>query len=174
MINVTIEFEGYLMKKVCIIGCFAIGHDMTDGQTIKTKTVHEELVKEFGKENVLQIDTYGRIITFFKIPFLVLKALLSSENIVILPGENGLRIIAPLLACFNIFFKRKIVYDVIGGWLPEFVENRFFLIMCLKQFDAIFVETKSMKEKLIEMRFLNIDIVPNCKKLNICCGQAFL
>lgn len=38
---------------------------LDSGQTIKTKTVHEELVKEFGKENVLQIDTYGRIITFF-------------------------------------------------------------------------------------------------------------
>ena len=85
----------------------------------------------------------------------------------ILPAQRGLRIIAPLLVFFNKFFHRRLFYCVIGGWLPIVLKNQKGLTNSLHKFDGIFVETQSMKKKLSEYGFTNIDIMPNCKKLPI-------
>lgn len=111
------------MKKVCIIGCFADTFDLLNGQTVKTKIVYKELEKSIGCDEVMKIDTYGGVKTLVKTPIIVLNALKSAQNIIILPAENGLRIIVPFLIGLNRVFKRNIYYDVIGGWLPEFVKK---------------------------------------------------
>lgn len=92
------------MKKICIIGCFADSLDLLNGQTVKTKIVYKEMTNKFGQNNVIKIDTYGSVKTLVKSPIIVLNALINSQNIIILPAENGLRVIAPLLICFNKFF----------------------------------------------------------------------
>lgn len=155
------------MRKVCIIGCFADTLDLLNGQTVKTKIVYKELEKSLGCDEVMKIDTYGGMKTLVKTPIIVLNALKNAENIIILPAENGLRIIAPLLIGFNSVFKRNIYYDVIGGWLPEFVKKRKWLGIFLKKINSIFVETSSMKEQLESQGYNNIDVIPNCKELVI-------
>lgn len=155
------------MKKICVIGCFADSLDLLNGQTVKTKIVYKEMTNKFGQNNVIKIDTYGSVKTLVKSPIIVLNALINSQNIIILPAENGLRVIAPLLICFNKFFKRNIYYDVIGGWLPDFLKNRNWLNIYLKQLKCIFVETNSMKGRLSNLGYDNIKVIPNCKDLNI-------
>lgn len=155
------------MKKICIIGCFADGLELLNGQTVKTKIVYNELGKKIGYDNIMKVDTYGKIKTLIKSPYMVLKALIKSKNIIILPAENGLRIIAPLLVIFNKIFKRKIYYDVIGGWLPEFISKNKWLNIYLKQINMIFVETNSMKKQLEDKEYNNVAVIFNCKELNI-------
>lgn len=155
------------MKKICIIGCFADDFNLLNGQTVKTKIIYKEMVKAFGCNEVIKIDTYGGLKTLFKSPILILNALRNCESVIILPAENGLRVIVPLLICFNKLFNRKLFYDVIGGWLPEFLFKRKWLSKLLKQFNCIFVETQSMKEQLDKQRFNNIEVIPNCKELKI-------
>lgn len=155
------------MKKVCVIGCFADHLNLLNGQTVKTKIVYKEMNETFGCNEVMKIDTYGGIKTLFKTPLIILQALQNCENIIILPAENGLRVIVPLLVYFNKLFNRKLFYDVIGGWLPEFLRERKWLSKLLKQFNCIFVETQSMKEQLDKQEFNNIDVIPNCKELDI-------
>ena len=89
------------------------------------------------------------------------------KNVIILPAHNSLRIFAPMLAFVNYFYNRKLHYVVIGGWLPEFVSTRKWLQNALMNFDAIYVETNTMKNKLEAMGFSNIVILPNCKELDI-------
>ena len=84
------------MKKVCIIGCFADTLDLLNGQTVKTKIVYKEMKNAFGCNEVMKVDTYGGIKTLVKTPIIVLNALIHSQNVIILPAENGLRVIAPL------------------------------------------------------------------------------
>ena len=84
-----------------------------------------------------------------------------------MPAHNGLRIIAPIAMCLNRLFKRKLHYVVIGGWLPEFLEGKDGLSRCLKKFDGIHVETRSMKAALEARGFNNIYLMPNCKRLHI-------
>lgn len=155
------------MRKISIIGHFGFGRNCLNGQTIKTKIVSNELIRLFGKEEVALHDSHGGVSFLLKLPFVALKMMVRSHNIIMLPGKKGLLFISPLLLVLNMMFRRKMFYVVIGGWLPDTVSKNGLLRFVLKSFDSIFVETKSMKEKMSEMGFHNVVIMPNCKKLDI-------
>lgn len=150
-----------------IVGHFGNGETLLNGQTIKTKIVTQKLECRLGSENILRIDTHGGIKKLFSMPFVLLSVLKKCRNVVIFPAHNGLRVIAPVLAFENLFFKRKLHYVVIGGWLPEFVKRRNLLSYALKKFDCIYVETNTMKKALELQEFTNIIVMPNCKELKI-------
>ena len=110
-----------MKSTVCIIGHFGGDKVYLDGQTIKTKIIAEELKKCLGENEVRAIDTHGGIKTLIKAPFQAISALSFSQNIIMLPAHNGLRIFGRLLPFLKRFFKgRKIHYVVIGGWLSPF------------------------------------------------------
>ena len=156
------------LKKVSVIGHFGNGKNLLNGQTVKTKIITDELCRQLGNDEVITIDTCGGKSTVFKAPFQSLKALKKSRSVIIFPAHNGLRVYVPLLSFFQRFLKnRKLHYVVIGGWLPEFLMNRKGLTRKLKRFDAIYVETNTMKKALEEQGFTNIVVMPNCKDLNI-------
>ena len=153
------------MKKVAVIGHFGFGYEYLDGQTVKTKIIAEELCHCYGAEIVTVCDTHGGI---KKVPMLLWKLLglvKAHENVIILPAQNGLRVIAMWLIGINKLMRRKLHYVVIGGWLPEFLRDRKVLANCLKSFDGIYVETYMMKQKLDAMGFANVFVMPNCKRL---------
>jgi len=106
---------------VGVLGHFAEGKNLLNGQTVKTKIVTAELIRRLGEDQVLKIDTHGGVKNLFKAPFQVLRVLKKSKNAVIFPAHNGLRIYVPLLFFLRPFFKgRKLHYAVIGGWLADF------------------------------------------------------
>lgn len=160
------------MKTACVIGHFGFGHNLLNGQTIKTKILTEELEKRFP-DDILKIDTHGGIKSLIKAPFHVFKALKSCKNVIILPAHNGLRVYAPLLTLMKCFFcGRKLHYAVIGGWLAPFLDSKKGLEKRLKKFDGIYVETRTMKNALEEKGFENIFVMPNCKELGIIPSEA--
>ena len=155
------------MKKAAIIGHFGFGYSYFDGQTVKTKILAAELQRRFGCDAVSLYDTHGGIRAMPKILTAVLSALKGHENVIILPAHNGLRIIAPWLAFWNRVFKRNIHYSVVGGWLPSVLKRKKRLARSLRRFSGIYVETRTMKRALLEMGFSNVDVMPNCKELEI-------
>lgn len=155
------------MKKVCIIGHFGKGENLLNGQTIKTKIIEKELKDHFNEEEISCIDTHGGFKVLIKVIIQSIESLKYCQNIIILPGENGLRIFVPLLVIFNKLFYRKLHYVVIGGWLSKFIINKKFLSYFLKKFNYIYVETYTMKKDLEKMGFHNVLVVPNCKELKI-------
>lgn len=155
------------MKKVAIVGHFAFGKEFLDGQTVKTKILAEELERVYGKKNVKKIDTHGNK---FKMMWSVVKSVFSMstcKNIVILPAHNGVRVFVPVLSGFKCFFKCRLHYAVVGGWLPEYIRDKNSIKKGLKKFHGVYVETSAMKKDLEKMGYDNILIMPNCKKLNI-------
>ena len=155
------------MKKVAVIGHFAFGKEYLDGQTVKTKILAEELIRRFGENEVSRIDTHGGLKAVPKVLLKCIGALAKHENVVFLPAQNGVKIIAPWLKLFNSVFRRKLHYAVIGGWLPTYLKGKKRLEKILKKLDGIYVETTSMKDALREMGFENIVVMPNCKKLDV-------
>lgn len=154
--------------RVAVIGHFAFGKECFDGQTVKTKIITNELSKQLGRDEVIKIDTAGGKSTLLKAPFQSWKSLKKTQNVIIFPAHNGVRVYVPLLSFFRKFFKnRKLHYVVIGGWLPEFLKTRKSLAKKLKRFDEIYVETNTMKRALEEQGFTNIVVMPNCKDLKI-------
>lgn len=152
-------------NKIGIVGRFGFGKDLLNGQTIKTKSVVKALSTEMGEEHVLCIDTYGGIDMMLRLPFQCMNAMFGCKNLVILPAHKGIRVIVPMLSIFNIFFRRKLHYIVVGSWLSELLEGKKFLTWSLKKFDFIYAETTSMKQKLKAKGFDNVVIMPNFKDL---------
>ena len=161
------RFKGREMKKVTIIGNFGVNGVCEGGQNIKTATVANELIKLYGEQQVKCLKTYGRITDLIMVPLYVIKALSGSSNVIILPAQNGLRIIAPLLAIANKLYKRRIHYAVIGGWLPKMLENRKYLTKQLKTFNGIYPETTTVKNALEKQGFNNVYVMPNFKDLKV-------
>lgn len=154
------------MKKVSVIGHFATGLEYLDGQTVKTRILAGALEEAFGDGQVLRFDTHGGKKTLLKAPFMVAKALRKSQNTVMLPAHNGLRVFGRLLPWLRPLFRgRKIHYVVIGGWLPRLLEDKKNLKRILKKFDGIYVETDTMRRALEAQGFENVQILPNCKAL---------
>lgn len=157
------------MKKIAIIGNMGvIGKPVSDGQTIKTRIVTQELIRQYGENEVLIINTHGGKINIIKSPFQCLRALINAFNIIILPASNGIRIYAPLLSILsNIIRRCRLHYVVIGGWLPTFIQNKPILKHAMRRFYGIYVETDTMKIAMEEQQYNNISIIPNFKDLHI-------
>ena len=154
------------MRKVCICGHLADGTNMNDGQTVKTRMLREELKRHLGAAEVYCIDTHGRIKQVLMFPKLV-YGLICCRNVIILPAQNGLPLMAGWLCCWNNVFHRKIHYSVIGGWLAGFLDNDSRTKAYLARFDKIYAETTTMKRALEARGFSNVVVIPNCKSLPI-------
>lgn len=156
------------MASLSIIGHIGENSDQMSGQIIKTKTVLKALREKYGEDYIKTFDTKGGIKTLFRAKSMVDNAFLDSKNIIMLPAQNALRIFAPLIALKKKHMPLvKTHYIVIGGWLPKFIEHRSYLKRALKSFDCIYVETTTMKKALEEHNLLNVEVMPNCKELNI-------
>lgn len=155
------------MRKIAIIGHYGAGKLYLDGQTIKTKIVTNELVKYYGENEVTAVDTHGGAKRLILILLSAVKVLATHKNVVILPADKGLKTLAPWFTLWNVVFRRKIHYCVIGGWLPELLKDRPWLVKCLNNFSGTYVETSTMEQQLKNLGLEDVVILPNCKDLPI-------
>lgn len=155
------------MKRVCVVGHFGHGENLLNGQTIKTKIITKGLTDQLGNEEVETIDTHGGAKALPRCIYQMGKAFKNCKNIIMLPAHNGVKIFTPIMLFLKVIFHRKLHYIVIGGWLPELLKSNIGLANKLKKFDAIYVETSTMKKALEKQGFENIVILPNCKDLKI-------
>lgn len=154
------------MKKVAIIGAFGKGKILLNGQTVKTQIVTAEIERQIGSAGVKTIDLYGRVNNALCMIRSIL-ALVVCKNLIILPAQNALKILAPWISMWNRVFHKSLHYVVIGGWLPEYLDNHPTTLRSLCCFDGIYVETAIMKRVLEERGLKNVSVLPNCKNLQI-------
>lgn len=155
------------MKEITVLGHFAYGKNLANGQTIKTKVVTEAMQEHLGTDSVWTADTHGGWRFLLTLPFIALRTLLRSRHIVMMPGPKGVMAIIPVFLLFNLFFRRTTHYVVIGGWLPLHAKKYPILRALLRHIDHIYLETAKMKESMDAMHFHNTCVMPNCKKLDI-------
>ena len=155
------------MHKICVIGHFGFGQNLLNGQTVKTKIVTAEIEAKFGRENVIKVDSAGGVRKIPQLCIRIPQLLRQCDHMVILPAQNGVKFLTPLLTFWNFFFKKKLHYVVIGGWLPEYLKKKAWLRSGLKKFAGIYVETSTMKTALEKQGFENLFVMPNCKQLTI-------
>ncbi|WP_350022541.1 glycosyltransferase [Turicibacter sanguinis] len=155
-------------KKYDIAICGHIGRNenLVNGQTIKTRVLVEEMEKIVGKEKITLLDTHSwkkRPISLIINSLFLVK---NSKRILILPAQNGVKILLPLFSIINRIFKRKLYYIVIGGWLPELLNNVPYLVKYAKRYNGIYVETKIMYKQLEEIGLNNVSQLFNYKHIN--------
>lgn len=153
-------------KKIAIIGHFGGDKLFLDGQTVKTKTLYEEL-KSACDWQIIKVDTYYKKSNPLKLVFATIKALLSTRDIVLLLSANGMKFYFPLLYQFSKLFHIRIYHDVIGGNLGIHVDNNPKYKKYLNSFRVNWVETEGLKIKLISKGITNCKVIPNFKRLHL-------
>lgn len=153
-------------KVISIIGHFGGNENFLDGQTVKTKTLYEEL-KQNTNWKIIKVDTYYKNKNPIKLICDTIKCILKTKQIIILLSGNGMKFYFPLLSFLANKFHYKIYHDVIGGNLDQYVIRFPKYKKYLNSFAVNWVETNSLKEKLNKCEINNCDVIPNFKKLKI-------
>lgn len=151
--------------KVGVCGYYGEGNDFQGGQPIKTKNLYDELVKMYGLSHVDILSTSKWKYRPFHIFLRTISLHKNSDNLIIIPAKNGIRVFGPLFSIYNIFNKKRLHYVVIGGWLHSLLQENRWLLYYLKKYDGIYVETNVMKIKLEDMGLKNVYILKNFKQL---------
>ena len=154
-------------KKILLCGYFAFGTNDNGGQPVKSRELYFALCKRYGMENIRLLETKGWKRKPFKLIGNFYKQSLKSDYIIMMPAHNGLNVFSILLYLEKMFGRKKIYYNVIGGWLVEKVRRNCGLKKILSAFDGVWVETKSMADGLADEGFSNVKIVPNFKNLKV-------
>ncbi len=150
--------------KIGILGHFARNTNLCDGQTVKTRNLEQALLTR--NADVATVDSYQWKKHAFSFLFRIIKLIRKSDAIIIMPDVGGIKVYPYLV---NIFAgkRRKKIYNVVGAWLPSFLEKNKRIKKQLKKFDCLLVETQTMQKKLAEQGVNNVEILPNFKELSI-------
>jgi glycosyltransferase involved in cell wall biosynthesis len=153
-------------SKIFICGNFGYKNNQIDGQTVKTRQLKDILIKKLGKNNVTYVDTSYAKLTPFATFNKIKRNVMNCSHLIILPGENGLKVLLSFYIRWKKNFNIDIRYIVIGGWLPQFLfRNKFYLGLC-KKLDAIYIETNIMKKNLLNMGLNNVSVLPNFRQID--------
>lgn len=148
--------------RILVLGYFGWESGKRDGQAVKTRQCLE-LLKRNSDERFLirSFDTEILHTKPWRIVGLLLK-IIHSNKVVYLPAQNNLYYFFPFLHVLSKFFRFDIVYLLIGGWLPLFLEKHKCFIKRLKHIKAILPENTSLTNLLKEKYgFENVYTAPN-------------
>ena len=149
--------------KIGVWGQYGDGGPIADGQAVRTTITTQELIKKYGESEVCILNTNAwrkHPIKFFLDTVSLLK---NCENVIILPADNGLKIVAPIYDLFNKIYNRKLFYIVIGGFLPAFLKKNPSYIKMLNKYQKLFVQTPNLKKDLYDSGIKNIEMMTNFK-----------
>ena len=151
--------------KMLVCGAFDFVNMATGGQPVKTRELYWLLCEKYGKENVMYCETLGWKRNPIKLFADIIKKAKICDAAIMLPAQNGLMIFSTVFLFLKKSLGKKIFYDVIGGWLPEKLSKEPKLAKTISQFDGIWVETETMKNRLEKLGLNNVTVIPNFKRL---------
>ena len=158
---------------IAIIGYFAEGRDATNGQTIKTRIIADQLEAVYGTDAIRRVDTCRGLRFLLRLPFVAKRTLSDCDSVVMLPAQNGVHIIPLVFVLINLFYHRRLLYVVIGGWLHVHTKYDPILRLTLRRMHRIFPETLSMEQALSRQGISNVAVMPNTKPLPIVDSSHF-
>lgn len=154
------------MKKIGIWGQFGDGGKIADGQAVRTTIITNELRRRCGDENVKTVNTNSWKKNPFKFLLNSIGLLRKSDVFIIAPADNGFKVFIPILSFFNRFYRRRILYVVIGGFLPDLLRAKPRYIKMVNKFFGVFAQTKNILNDLEKLGVKHLEILSNPKRLN--------
>lgn len=155
------------MSKIGICGHFNFNAEAVGGQTIKTRIISETLKDIYNDSEVMTLDTakWKKKAPVFFIQCIMLA--FKSDHIIILPAQNGIKVLIPLFVLLARLLKRRLHYVVVGAWLADVLKDNPILLKQVKKIDYIYPQTKTLQRKLDELNIRdNTYVMPNFKKFN--------
>lgn len=154
------------MVKIGVWGQFGDGGKIADGQAVRTTIITNELRRRYGEHSVKNVNTNAwrrRPIRFLLSSIALLR---ESAVFIIAPADNGFKVFVPILNFFNRFYKRRILYVVIGGFLPGLLKAKPRYVKMVNRFSGVFVQTDNIRKDLETIGVNNLAILSNPKRLN--------
>ena len=151
--------------KIGIWGQYGDGGQIADGQAVRTTIVTGELKKRYGKESIKIVNSNNwksHPVSFF---MQTVSLVVDCEKVIIAPADNGFKTIVPILDFFNHFYHRKMLYMVIGGFLPKLLEDNPKYIKMLKKYERLYVQTPNIKADLLNLGIDRVDFLTNLKPI---------
>lgn len=154
--------------KVFVCGYYLEDGVHVNGQSIRTETITGALENKLGINKVLRVSYANWKRNPFRLLSRFFRGVVTSNNVVIFPDSNAMKFMAPLALVLGRLFGTKVYYNVIGGWLPEYLHahNRL-LTQMLSKYDGLFVQTKYLKDELCALGISNTTIFPNFKNIKL-------
>lgn len=151
-----------MSKKIGLIGYFgySVKNPIIGGQMSKTRGIYTEIIKRYGKENVVAIDTSNWKKENCKLFLKMLKVASTCNPIIVMPNKKGIKVILPLYAALKPIFHYAIAYPVVGGWLTGLLKKHKYLSNSIKAIDYILPETKALADELKEFVKCKIEVMP--------------
>lgn len=155
-----------MLSKIGVIGRTAEGTSLCDGQTIKTRILVDELKAKYPSTEIIIADTYNFKKNYHSLLKSIIRCMRESNVVFILLSRNGRRIIFPIVNFLNLFFKKPIIHDVIGGGSEELIRKYPTLKWHYNQFTVNWVESLKLVDRLKELGIDNAEYLPNFKRLS--------
>ncbi len=153
-------------KRILVFGYFGYVNNQLDGQTIKTRAVFDLLRSRCDDAEISTLDSQELQSRPLRTLIKLLKAPFGKDVVFYLPGQNNLQKFFPLFFKLCRLAKCRIVYPVVGGWLPDFIADKPQLSGPLKETDGVLVESERMVKQLQEQGFTNVEILENFRSTN--------
>jgi len=148
-----------------IWGQYGDSENVADGQAVRTRIITNAIKARFGIDKVHMVNTNNWKKRKLSLLFATLHMIFYCEKIIIMPADNGFKLIVPLLNIMSYFHKNKIIYIVIGGFLPNLLRRNSKYIKYLKKYQAIFVQTTNLKQEINVLGLKNTYILSNLKDM---------
>lgn len=150
--------------KILVVGNFGYVTNQLDGQTVKTRSVYE-LFKDSFQQDVSFFDTQSLKKNRFGLLKLVVM-IIKANVLIVLPAQNSLKFIFPIVVFLKQLFRFKVYYFVVGGWLVKYLRKNKNILFLLKNIDGVFTETELMKNELSdEFSIKKVYVFPNFRNI---------
>lgn len=151
--------------KIGLIGRVAVGSQLIDGQTIKTKILLSELKNNYSDSEYFIVDSHNSKKKIYSYIINVMRCIKKCDVIFILLSSNGIKVTFPIVYLINKIYKKPIIHDVIGGRLDEVAKENRIILKSIKSFYINLVESKELENKLKKIGIKNVEVVPNFKRI---------
>ncbi|WP_417608030.1 glycosyltransferase family 4 protein [Owenweeksia hongkongensis] len=137
-------------EKILVLGYFGYETNQLDGQTVKTRNIFSLL-----KEYIENIDLYFFDTQVFQSSklnlILMFRKIYKVDTLVYIPAHNNLRFFFPFIYILCRIKNIDIIYVVVGGWLSDFIKDKWILKTFLKRIKVILPQTEALTHNLRQM-----------------------
>lgn len=153
-----------MMKKVAVIGHLDWTENHMIGAVVKARNILVQLEKQFGSDQVGNVDIY----MWRNHKETVLKGILYAfahyRNIVLVCSDTSVALMT-MFKMLKKVFHNKILYCVVGGNMAELLDDNPKQIESLSNIDYFFAETHNCVEGMKKIGIDNVTILKNFKDI---------
>ena len=151
--------------KIGLIGRVDPHCSMSDGQTVKTRTVWRMLCDRYGEDGIVVVDTLNYMREPLRVAREYRRCMKECDDIVVLLSQNGRKLFFPLLAKQATKNEKRIYHSLIGGSLADNVRQSVQLANQLNTFQVNWIESRDMVGELAKLGVRNCSFLPNFKQI---------